>query len=112
MNPSDLYSDALSALTAVRSNLLSLAWQAAIDQGTQEQRLEASSLLIHVQQAILTLSNASLSDIASSMKDNEAALSQATNSLQNALDDISRVATVLNSISSMLQVVSKIVCMI
>jgi DNA repair ATPase RecN len=112
MNPSDLYSDALSALTAARSNMLTLRWQAAIDQGTQEQRLEASTLLIHVQQAILTLSNASLSDIASSMKENEAALSQATNSLQNALDDITRVATVLNSISTMLQVVSKIVCMV
>jgi len=108
MNPSDLYADALSALTAARACMLSPDWQNAIDQESSDQRLAASRALIQVQQAIIALSNETLSDIASAMQANGIQLSQATKGLQEALDDITKVATVMNSLSALLQVVSKI----
>jgi hypothetical protein len=109
MNPSDLYSNALSVLTAARSIMLTPGWQAEIDQGTSGQRLAASNELIQVQQAILALSNQSLSDIAASLQSNEKELSDATASLQDALKDITRIANVITSVSSLVQAVSKIV---
>ena len=109
MNPSDLYSNALAALTAARTSMLTPAWQAALDQTTAEQRLAASRELIQVQQAILALSNQNLSDIAASMKSNEQALTNATSSLQNALRSITQVGNVISSVSSLLQTVAKIV---
>ena len=50
MNPSDLYSNALAALTATRTTMLTPAWQAALDGETADQRLAASGELIKVQQ--------------------------------------------------------------
>lgn len=109
MNPSDLYSNALTALTAARTSMLTPAWQAALDQSTADQRLAASRELIQVQQAILALSNQGLSDIAASLQANQQALSNATSSLQNALKDITQVANVISGVSSLLQTVAKIV---
>lgn len=109
MNPSDLYSNALAALTVARTNMLTPAWQAALDQSTAEQRLAASRGLIQVQQAILALSNQSLSDIAGLLQANQQALSNATSSLQNALKNISEVGNVISSVTTLLQTVATIV---
>lgn len=112
MNPSDLYSNALAALTATRTTMLTPAWQAALDGETADQRLAASGELIKVQQAIVALSNQSLSDIANSLQANDAALSKATSSLQAALKNITQVVNVINSVSSLLQIVAKIVTLV
>jgi hypothetical protein len=92
--------------------MLTPAWQAALDGETADQRLAASNELIKVQQAIVALSNQSLSDIASSLQANDAALNKATSSLQAALKDITQVVNVLNSVSSLLQIVAKIVTLV
>ena len=108
MNPSDLYSNTLSVLTDARSVMLSTAWQASLDSSTQAVRVEAGNQLIQLQGAILTLSNESLSDIASEMKANEASLTQATTTLTNALKDITKVQNVMRAVTSILTVVAKI----
>ena len=108
MNPSDIYSTTLSALTDVRSAMLSPEWQAALDAATADQRLAASHELIQVQQAILALSNASLSDIAAAMQANEQGLTQATSALTKALGDITKVQNIIQGVTSVVSVVAKI----
>jgi hypothetical protein len=65
--------------------------------------------MIALQGAILSLSNASLSDIAKQMQANEADLTTCTNGLADALKDINKVQSILDSVTTALQVVAKIV---
>jgi hypothetical protein len=109
MAASDLYSDAISALTTARATMLSPEWQASIDAGSAEQRLTASQQLIQIQQTILALSNASLNDIANAMQQNAVALTSATSALKSALADITKVGNVINAASSLVAVIAKIV---
>lgn len=109
MSLADLYSTTLSALTDARTQMLSPGWQAALDNEDPADRLTASNVLLKVEQAILTLSNAALSDIASAMQANEADLTQATQNLKNALTDITKVANVINTVTSVLNTVAKII---
>lgn len=109
MSLTDLYSACLSALTDARTQMLSPAWQAAVDNEDPGDRLAASNVLLKVEQAILTLSNAALSDIASAMQANEAGLTQATQNLQSALTDITKVANVITTVTGVLNVVAKII---
>lgn len=112
MSAADLYSTALSALTDVRAQMLSPDWQAALDNEDPEDRLAASRVLLKVEQAILSLSNAALSDIASAMQANEADLTQATKNLENALADVTKITNVINTVTSVLNAVAKIVPLI
>ena len=109
MNPSDLYSDILDALTNARSQMVSLPWHAALDAGTSDQRVASSNILIQIQGAIITLSSAVLGDIATQMQANEAGLSQAATNLNNALNDITRVQNVLNAAGTLISNVAKII---
>jgi hypothetical protein len=109
LNPSDLYSDLLDALTNARSQMISLPWQAALDSGTSDQRVVASNALIQVQSAIAALSTADLGDIAADMQANEAGLSQATTNLNTALNDITKVQNILNAVGTLISNVAKIV---
>jgi hypothetical protein len=109
MQPSDLYSMALSQLTQTRSAMLSAAWQAQLDKQSPAARVSAGNDLIQVQGAILSLSNASLTDIASKMSANEQGLTQATKELGTALQDLTQVASVLTTVANVLAVVAKIV---
>jgi hypothetical protein len=108
VNPTDLYSTTLAVLTDVRSVMLSPEWQDAIDKQTADQRLAASRELVQVQQAILALSDAVLTEIAAEMKANEQGLTQATAALKSALEDIAKVQQVIQSVTSVLSVVAKI----
>lgn len=109
MNPSDLYAAALAALTSARAQMLSLEWQAALDASSPGQRLAASRELIQVQQAILALSNKSLSDIATEIQANSAEMNQSISGLQTALQDLQKVESVILAVSSLIMVVAKIV---
>ena len=109
MSLTDLYSTTLSALTDARTQMLSPGWQAALDDEDSEDRLAASKALLKVEQAILILSNAALSDIAAAMQANEPDLTQTTKNLENALTDITKVTNVINTVTSVLNIVAKIV---
>jgi hypothetical protein len=109
MTPSELYSTVLANLTSARSIMLSAAWQASLDESTIDIRVEAGNAMMHLQGAILALSNASLSDIAEEMQLNEADLKSYTGALAQALQQISQVQTVLNNVTKVLNVVAKVV---
>jgi len=109
MTLTDLYSNLLAVLTSARSSMLTPPWQAALDQSTAETRIAAGKALISLQGAILTLSNASLNEIADEMKANEADLTICTNNLGQALKELTQVQTILSSVASTLKVVAEIV---
>lgn len=109
---SDLYSDLLAALTTARSAILSPEWQAELDQESSDVRVAAGKAGMDLQGAILTLSNANLSDIATEMQANETALITATNGLTQALADITKVQDVLSSIAKAITIVGKIVTLV
>ncbi len=109
MTASDLYSNLLADLTNARSVMLSPQWQAQLDASTVNVRVAAGKQMIALQGAILSLSNASLSDIAKQMQANEADLTTCTNGLADALKDINKVQSILDSVTTALQVVAKIV---
>ena len=108
MSTTELYSATLSALTDARLKMLSPEWQAELDQQDAPTRLAASKALLRVEQAILSMSNAILADIAADMQNNEQGLTDATKALAAALDDISKVQTVINTVTSLVSVVAKI----
>ena len=112
MTPSDLYSSLLTALTSARSTMLSPAWQAELDQATVETRVAAGKELISLQGCILALSNASLSDIADEMSENEGDLTECTSNLREALKDLTKVQSILSSVANAMKVVAKIVTLL
>jgi hypothetical protein len=112
MSVTDLYSNTLSALTQARLQMLSSDWQAALDKGTSDERLAASRELLQVQQAILALSNESLKDIAGNMGANSTALQAGVTALNSALQDLSNVQNVIQSVSGVLSMVGKIVTLL
>ena len=109
---SDLYSDSLAALTSLRKTMLSAAWQTEIDKATPEERLASSRLLIQVQQAILNLTNQSLSDIAGQMQANGKELAKCTADLTQALQNIQKIQAIIETAGSMITTVGKLVAMV
>jgi hypothetical protein len=109
MAASDLYSQALSILTDARSTMLSSAWQASLDNASQDVRVAAGNSLIQLQGAILALSNASLRDIATAMQANETSLTQASTALSDALKDITKVQNAMTTVNNIVKVVAQIV---
>jgi hypothetical protein len=110
--PSDLYSSLLAALNGARSIMLSADWQAELDKATADIRVTAGQAAMDLQGAILTLSNESLGDIAAQMQENEAALTSATQGLSQALKDITKVQSILSSVTKAVAVLSKIVTLL
>lgn len=108
MNPSELYSLTLSALTAARSTMLSKDWQNALPDDA-EVRFEAAQSLSDVGSAIFGLSTAQLNDIAGEMKENAIALTGAATGLQKSLKNIKAFQTVLDDASALVTVIGKIV---
>lgn len=109
MNPSDIYSLLLSVLTNARSQMLTPAFQAAAEMSDAGTRLKASQALVNIQQAILALSNASLSNIAQALKANEAALTTATSDLTTALKTITQVISIVDDATKLLTIVAQVV---
>ena len=112
MTASDLYSQSLSSLVATRKSMLSPAWQNSLDGKSADLKAAASLDLIQVQMAISALSNAALSDIANQMTDQSQALQDATGALNDALKDLTKAQNVISGITTLLNIVSKIVPLI
>jgi predicted DNA-binding ArsR family transcriptional regulator len=109
MVASTLYAQTLSSLTATRAAMLDPTWIAAQQGQSPETRFQASQALIQVQQAISSLSTASLDDIAEKMMAQEQAIQTATSNLTASLEDLTKVQNVLNAVSSVISLVAKVV---
>ena len=109
MSTTELYSQTLADLNAVRAKLLSPEWQAKLDDGSRQERLDSNHELIKVQSAISSMSNAALSQIAKAMCDQEVAITKATADLKIAFVHLDRVGDVLSAVGTVLTIVAKIV---
>jgi hypothetical protein len=84
-------------------------FDAMLQAGSADDRLQAMREILAVQKARLVLGNAVLQDIASKLKENEPALLEGRENLGEALDRLENVARVLNTISGFLEVIGKVV---
>lgn len=109
---SDLYSSTLAELLAIKNAMLSPDWQDALDAATKEERLAASHGLLDVQQALLRLSDASLSTIAAKMDAQRGLLDGAIVEVNRTLADMTNVRGVLDAVAQMVSVVAQIVPLI
>ena len=109
MDATQLYSSTLEQLNQVIIKMTSLEWDAKIQASPPDQRQQALVELLHVQHARLVLGNAVLQDIAQKLKSNEKDLVDGQQAVQEALDKLATVASVLTAISTLITVVARIV---
>ncbi len=112
MTASEIYSQTLASLNATRATMVSPEWHAELDNGSKQDRMNASKKLLDVQAAISALAIANLSKIADKMCAQEQAIKSSTAGLTAALKQLDRVADVLSAVSTLLTVVGKIVSVV
>jgi hypothetical protein len=105
-NPSDIYAAILNSLTAARQLMLTAAWQSTVP---DDLRPAAGQALVDVQQAILALSNASLSDIANYMQTSADALSQQAAALNAEVAKVNEVKGVIDTAAKIVSTISTII---
>jgi hypothetical protein len=104
-----LYTATLKILGDALVTMTSPEWDARMQNATAGQRTRAARFMLRVQEARLTLANAALSDILKEMSANQDGLRKGVQRLQCALDSIEKVERLLNSISSILTTIGRIV---
>ena len=107
-----LYIATLKLLGDTLVTMTSAEWDAAMQDATVAQRRNAALLMLRVQEARLTLANAALGDILEALTANEDGLQKGIVRLRNSLESFERMEKVLNSISSVLSIVARIVPLI
>lgn len=108
MDAAQIYSSTLEQLNQIVVRLTSPDWDAKVQGAPPEQRQNALSELLRVQHARLVLGNAALQDIAQQLKANEQSLLDGQKALQAELDKLASVESVLQAISSLVNVVAKV----
>jgi hypothetical protein len=109
MDAIQLYSSTLELLNVTLLKMLSPEWDAKLQAATPAARRKALAKLLQVQHARLVLGNSVLQDIADQLKANEQGLLDGQQALQTALDKLASVESVLNAISSLINIVARIV---
>ena len=109
MDSAQIYSSTLEQLNATVVKLTSPEWDAKVQGAPPEQRQDALAELLRVQHARLVLANEALQDIADKLKANEQSLLDGRRALQAELDKLASVAAVLNAISSLVNIVARII---
>lgn len=112
MSPSGLRDMTLKELRAARRAMLSAPWTLSLETADEETQAAAGKELLRVHHAILKLENEQLSGIRDALLDNETDLIASTESLSEALDDLSRAEDVLHAVSKALSVVGRVVAVL
>ncbi len=112
MDSAQIYSSTLEQLNKTVVRLTSPEWDAKVQGAPPEQRQNALAELLRVQHARLVLANVALQDIAAQLKTNEQNLLDGQKALQAELDKLATVEAVLKAVSSLVNVVARIVPLI
>jgi hypothetical protein len=107
-----LYATLLSDLNSTIVRMTSPRFDALLQRGSAEDRLRAMREILSVERARLVLGNAVLQDIAAKLKENEPALIEGRENLEEALDRLENIAKVLNTVSRFLEVIGKVVALV
>ena len=112
MDSAQIYSSTLEQLNKTVVRLTSPEWDAKVQGAPAEQRQKALAELLRVQHARLVLANSALQEIAQQLKANEQNLLDGQKALQLELDKLATVEAVLKAVSSLANVVARIVPLI
>lgn len=107
-NPDALKSETEEALQTALRHLNSFSVQNALQHATAEQQTIAAQQRLALQTALLQVQNASLAQLATAMRGNEAELQSAADDVKAIADRIDEIAPWLNRISGLLSAVSRI----
>lgn len=109
MSPDNVLNDTLEGLRGTRRDMSRAIWLLAMKRQPESVRHEAALARLDVEQAILALGNATLSDIRQQLISNEHELRDGMRNLRDARQSLNQVKTVLGKIASVLDTVGKIV---
>jgi len=109
MTPAENRKETLKQLRAARKSMISKAWLLSLKDQPEKVRREAAVELLNIEQAILELSNTTLSDIRDKLVENKADLLKGRENLEEALARLTCVKTVLKAVGDVLVVVGKVV---
>lgn len=112
MDSAQIYSQTLAQLGETLITMTSPEWDNRLQAASSQERQDAAKLMIKTQHARLVLGNAVLQDIAEKLKSNENDLTAGVNALQGTLATVASVTSVLNTISSFLTIVSRVVALV
>lgn len=104
--------DALRELRATRSAMLSATWLLNLESEDEATQSEAARQLLRVNHAIRKLENAQLEDIRNQILENETELESARATVEQALENLNRVKTVLESVATFLGVIARVVALL
>jgi len=109
MTPSEIRAATLQQLRATRTAMMSAAWVLPLESKDAATQAEAAQKLVEVQQTILKLENAQLSEIRDALIANEAQLSRRIDKLGQALSNLKQVKTVLKAVTAVIETAAKVI---
>ena len=112
MDSASIYSQMLSQLDATELGMTSPQGDALIQAASPSDHQKAIQLLLDVHEARLALGNASLQSIADQLKANEDAIRSGVAAMQAALNSLSNLTQILNTATSLIGIIAKIVPLI
>ena len=112
MEPSEIREETLKQLQQTVLQMTSPEWDLALEGEPEEQVKRAKKELLRVQAARLSLENAQLAEIRDKLIQNDAALEQGRQRLSWALQNLQQVQSVLEAVSSFLDIASRVVAFV
>jgi hypothetical protein len=109
MSPSELKGMTLKQLNQIFLTMMSSEWDEALEGQPKEKVTEAAERLLSIQRARLRLGNIQLAEIRDALKENEDALTQGKQELEQVLGNLQDVQKVLATTSAFLGIVGRIV---
>lgn len=109
MSPSDLESMTLKQLRATRKSMFGAEWMLSLMDADAATRSAAAHQMLAVNHAIVVMENKELSEIRDQLIANEDALIDGTQTLSDALEDLSQVQVVLTAVTGFLGIVGRVV---
>ena len=109
MTPSEIKKLTVSQLQRTFSKMMSPEWDVALEGQPESVVADAAKKMLAVQRARLRMENAELASILEKLKENEEALLQGKQALEDSLKDLEDVKNVLQMTSAFLEIVGRIV---
>lgn len=107
--PAKLRDESLRVLRGTRRDMSSAKWLLAMKKQPKKVRRKAANRLLDVEQAILALGNAKLTDIRDKLTANEQELRDGREELKKARKKLNNVKTVLGKVDKVLEAVAKVI---
>jgi len=112
MTPSQIKRQTISQLRKTFLMMMSPEWDVALEGQPQSVVADAAKNMLAVQRARLRMENAELADILERLKENEKALLEGKQTLEDSLKNLEDVRNILQVTSAFLDIVGRIVAIV